>query len=115
MLYCGDLSDHDFKRAFWILGDQSLSAGANHTLRCSLRAWVVATPSTYSASLRFLGAHSLPRRSDLCCLCTLLTAARICRMAADCSHDSTPVVDDGRTSTHPVGRSLLAPSFRASA
>ena len=34
-------------------------------------------------------------------------------MAADCSHDSTSVVDDGGASTHSVGRSLLATSFRA--
>jgi len=107
--YDGD----DFKRAVWFLGAQSRSVDTNRYLRCSLCEWVVATPSAQSGSLRLLTAHGVLRRTNHCCLRTLLTTARISRMVADRSHDSTPVVDDGRTSTHPVGRSLLATPFRA--
>ena len=94
------------------MGTQSLGPHANHMLGCALRAWVVAAPSTCSASLRFLTAHSLLCRINYCRLRTLLTTARICRMAAHRPHDSTSLVDDGRASTHPVGRTIPAASCR---
>src|SRR3954447_13551530 len=107
--YDGD----DFKRAFRFLGAQSWSVDANRYLRCSLCAWVVATPSTCSGSLRFLATHSILRRTNHCRLRTLLPTARICRMAADRAHDPAPVVDDGRASANSVGRSLPTASFGA--
>src|SRR5258705_4164318 len=101
-------ADNDIKRGFFFLGAQSLGADTNRNLRYSLRARVVAATSTCTRSLWLLSAHSLLRRTDSCCLCTLLTARRICRMAADRSHDSTFAVDDGRTTTNPLGRAVPA-------
>ena len=91
-----------------------MGANSDRCLRCSLYAWVVAATSTYPRSFWFLTALSFPRRSDNCYLCTLLTARRICRMAADRSHDSTFAVDDGRTAANPLGRAVPANSVRAS-
>src|SRR6266403_976834 len=94
-----------------------MGANSDRCLRCSLHARVVAATSTCPGSLWLLTALSFLRRTDSCCLCTLLTARRICRMAADRSHDSTFSVDDGRTtttllgahhSTSPLGRSYAA-------
>src|SRR6266481_969811 len=107
-------ADNDFKRGFFFLGAQSLGADTNRNLRCSLHARVVAATSTCPRSLWLLTALSFLRRTDSCCLCTLLTARRICRMAADRSHDSTFAVDDGRTSTYPLGCAVLATFVRAS-
>ena len=107
-------ADNDIKRGFFFLGAQSLGADTNRNLRYSLRARVVAAASTCTGSLWLVTAHSLLRRADLCCLRTLLTARRICRMAADRSHDSTFAVDDGRTTTNPLGRAVPATFVRAS-
>src|SRR5262245_21209526 len=80
--------------------------------RCTLRAWLVAAPSTCSAALRFPTAHGLLCGTNYYRLRTLLTSARICRMAAHRPHDSTSIVDDGRTSTHPYRRTVPANSCR---
>src|SRR5689334_3501979 len=92
-----------------------MGADSNRCLRCSLHARVVAASSTYSRSLWLLTALSFRRRTDSCRLCTLLTARRFCRMAADRSHDSTFVVDDGRTSNDSLGRTVPAVALRSSA
>src|SRR6266404_3246017 len=105
-------ADNDIKRGFFFLGAQSLGANYDRCLRCSLRARVVAAASTCTGSLWLLTALSFLRRTDSCCLRTLLTARRICRMAADRSHDSTFAVDDGRTSTDPLGCAVPATPFR---
>src|SRR6266404_351055 len=107
-------ADDDIKRGFFFLGAQSPGANSDRYLRCSLHARVVAAASTCPRSLWLLAALSFLRRTDSCCLCTLLTARRICRMAADRSHDSTFAVDDGRTTTNPLGRAVPATFVRAS-
>src|SRR5262245_57780899 len=75
---------------------------------------MVAATSTCSRSLWLLAASSLLRGTDHSCLRTSLTTRRICRMATDRPHDSTSALDDGRTSTHPLGRAVSADSLRTS-
>src|SRR6267142_4503718 len=101
-------ADNDIKRGFFFLGTQSLGADTNSNLRCALHARVVAATSTFPRSLWLLTALSFLRRTDRCCLCTLLTARRICRMAADRTHDSTPAVDDGCAAIDSLRQSLSA-------
>src|SRR5258705_7421737 len=107
-------ADNDIKRGFFFLGVQSLGADTNRNLRSSLRARVVAATSTCTGSLWLLTALSFLRRTDSFFLCTLLPARQICRMAADRSHDSTFAVDDGRTTTNPLGRAIPATFVGAS-
>src|SRR5258706_9876670 len=91
-----------------------MGTNSDRCLRCALHARVVAATSTCPRSLWLLTALSFLRRTDSCCLCTLLTARRICRMAADLSHDSTFAVDDGRSTTNPLGRAVPATFVGAS-
>src|SRR6476646_6528835 len=92
-----------------------MGADSNRCLRCALHARLVAATSTCSRSLWLLTAFSVLRRTDSCCLCTLLPARRFRRMAADRSHDSTFVVDDGRTSNDSLGCAVPAIALRPSA
>src|SRR5215813_9775486 len=76
----------------------------------ALRAWMETLAPTCSAPVRVHAVHVFLRGAHNYSLRTYLAARCVRGMAADRTHDSTPLVDDGRASASALWRAILAPS-----